>query len=114
MTAGPPAAACNDTAGAAFGLLPFLAAGITHKPAVGKKGKVDNKYVKTVNRGLSYLISKQGRDGAFPDGMYAHGLATITVCEAYGLTSDPNLKRHAQAAINYIVQAQDPAGGGWR
>ena len=104
----------NDTAGAAFGLLPFLAAGITHKPAVGKKAKVDNKYVKTVNRGLSYLLSKQGRDGAFPDGMYAHGLATITVCEAYGLTSDPNLKRHAQAAINYIVQAQDPDGGGWR
>ena len=104
----------NDTAGTAFGLLPFLAAGITHKPAAGKKGKVDNKYVKTVAQGLNYLLGKQGRDGSFPDGMYTHGLATIAVCEAYGLTSDPKLKRSAQLALNYIVAAQDPVGGGWR
>jgi hypothetical protein len=103
----------NDTAGAAFGLLPFLAAGITHKPSVGKKSK-DDIYVKTVRSALNYLLSKQNKDGSFPDGMYAHGLATIAVCEAYGLTSDPNLKRHAQAALNFVVQAQDPASGGWR
>src|SRR5207253_10617807 len=36
-----------DTAGAAFGLLPFLAAGITHK-ASGRA--LDDQYVKTVGR----------------------------------------------------------------
>ena len=103
----------NDIAGTAFGVLPFLAAGITHKPAAGKK-KADNLYVKTVARALNYLTVKQGRDGDFGGGMYAHGLATIAVCEAYGLTSDPTLKFVAQKAINFIVSAQDPAGGGWR
>src|SRR3954453_23692544 len=46
--------------------------------------------------------------------MYSHGLATIAMCEAYGLTSDPTLKASAQLAVNYIVTAQDRAGGGWR
>jgi hypothetical protein len=103
----------NDVAGAAFGVLPFLAAGITHKAATGKK-KADNIYIKTVAKALDFLMSKQGRDGDFGGGMYAHGLATIAICEAYGLTSDPRLKVSAQKAINFIVSAQDPAGGGWR
>jgi len=101
----------NDTAGAAFGLLPFLAAGITHKPS-GKPQ--DDQYVKTVQRAVAYLVSKQGKDGSFPGGMYAHGLASIAMCEIYGLTADPSLKRPAQAALLYIIQAQDPNGGGWR
>jgi hypothetical protein len=102
----------NDTAGAAFGLLPYLAAGITHKPSGRPQ---DDQYVKTVQRALSYLINKQStKDGSFPGGMYSHGLATIAMCEAYGLTADPMLKKPAQAALNYIIAAQDPQGGGWR
>jgi hypothetical protein len=46
--------------------------------------------------------------------MYSHGIATIAICEAYGLSSDPRLKVAAQKAINFIVSAQDLAGGGWR
>src|SRR5262245_12974878 len=46
--------------------------------------------------------------------MYSHGLATIAMCEAFGLTSDPSLKASAQAAINFIVSAQDEKSGGWR
>jgi hypothetical protein len=103
----------NDIAGTAFGLLPFLGAGRTHKPApAGEKEEV--KYQRTVEAGLRYLLSRQGRDGDFGGGMYAHGLATIAVCEAYGLTSDPQLKPHCQAAVEFIVKAQDPASGGWR
>src|SRR5262249_10879327 len=45
--------------------------------------------------------------------MYAHGLATIAVCEAYGMTSDPTLRASAQRALNYIRAAQSE-GGGWR
>ncbi len=100
----------NDIAATAFGLLPFLAAGITHKPY--KSSARD--YTKTVDGGLNYLLSKQSKDGAYSGDMYAHGIATIAMCEAYGLTSDPKLKQSAQRALNFIVSAQDTAAGGWR
>ena len=46
--------------------------------------------------------------------MYDHGLAAIALCECYGMSNDPALRPHAQAALNFIVDAQDPKGGGWR
>jgi hypothetical protein len=103
----------NDIAGTAFGLLPFLGAGKTHK-GDPEGTKAQYNYTKTVEAGLKYLMSKQNKEGDFGGGMYAHGLATITVCEAYGLTSDPVLKPVAQKAVDFIVKAQDPASGGWR
>jgi hypothetical protein len=97
----------NDIAGTAFGLLPLLGAGKTHKAK-------DNDFDKPIEKALGYLIRKQDRrNGNFGGGMYAHGLATIAICEAYGLTQDQNLRRPAQMAINYIVKAQHSAGG-WR
>ncbi len=97
----------NDIAGTAFGLLPLLGAGETHK-GTGK----NSRYAKNVERGLSYLLSKQGRDGFFGGGaLYAHGLATIAVCEAYGMTGDVRLKGPAQRALDYIASAQRDAGG---
>ncbi|MFL5242620.1 MAG: prenyltransferase/squalene oxidase repeat-containing protein [Gemmataceae bacterium] len=101
----------NDIGGTALGLLPFLGAGITHKKAAVKDPRFD--YTKNVYLGLKFLMSKQGADGYFGGGMYAHGLATIAVCEAYAMTSDPELKAHAQHAIDLIVKVQHP-GGGWR
>jgi hypothetical protein len=102
----------NDVAGTAFGVLPFLAAGITHKPvAADKKAVVD--YTKGVEGALKFLISKQDKSNGSLGGMYEHGLATIALCEAYGLTADPALKVAAQRALNYIVFAQHEAGG-WR
>src|SRR5262249_19611983 len=103
------AATRNDVAGTAFGLLPFLGAGMTHK-STGKEAL----YVKTVEKAINWLKRKQGQDGDFGGGMYAHGLATIAICEAYGLTSDATLKRNAQAALDFIVKAQDQTRGGWR
>ncbi|MCI0684994.1 MAG: terpene cyclase/mutase family protein [Gemmataceae bacterium] len=98
----------NDVAGAAFGLLPFLGAGKTHKSAK------DNPYDKPIEKALKYLIDKQDRrTGNFGGGMYGHGLATIAICEAYGLTQDPLLRRPAALAIKFIVAAQHD-GGGWR
>jgi hypothetical protein len=105
----------NDVAGTAFGLLPFLAAGQTHK-SPRKAQQVD--YSKGIKAALFWLIARQSKSGgdrgSYGGGMYAHGLATIAMCEAYGLTSDPTLKASAQSAINFIAAAQDPAGGGWR
>lgn len=97
----------NDIAGTAFGLLPFLGAGQTHK-GTGQKGSI---YTKNVERALTYLMSKQNKEGDFGGGMYSHGLASIAMCEAYGLTSDPRLKASAQKAINFIAKAQGGRGG---
>lgn len=96
----------NDIAGTAFGLLPLLGAGEHHLNPKARYGKHCEK-------GLKYLISKQGKDGNFGGGMYAHGLASIAMCEAYAMTSDARLKYPAQNALNYIRSAQHDAGG-WR
>ena len=96
----------NDIAATAFGLLPLLAAGETHKNPKAIYGK-------HVLSALKYLMSKQARDGSFGGGMYAHGLASIAMCEAYGMTSDPALRSSAQRALSYIRAAQSE-GGGWR
>jgi hypothetical protein len=64
--------------------------------------------MKTTNTDIGSLHEPGGR-------MYSHGLATIVLCEAFGMTDDrPFLMRPAQRAVNYIVFAQDPDGGGWR
>lgn len=100
--------AANDTAATAFGLLPFLAAGKTHKAAK------ENAHNIVVEKGLAFLLKKQNKkNGDLGGGMYAHGLAAMALCEAYGLTQDQNLRRPAQMAVNYIVNAQHD-GGGWR
>jgi hypothetical protein len=97
-----------DIAGTAFGLLPFLGAGHTHKPS--PRGMFDQN----VAKGLAYLIEKQNNKGDFGNGMYAQGLATLALCEAYALTKDDKLRRPTQRALDYIVWAQDDNGGGWR
>ena len=90
--------------------MPFLGAGQTQKP---DKANL-NDSSKTVKAGLGFLISKQGADGYFGGSMYSHGIATIAICEAYGMTFDPSLKSPAQRAIRFIESAQDAEGGGWR
>lgn len=100
----------QDIAATAFGLLPFLGAGETQKGNPDSHGK----YRKNVDRGLKYLMLKQSLSGDFSSGgaeMYAHGLATIAICEAYGLTSDPHLKGAAQRALNFIARSQSRQGG---
>lgn len=103
----------NDVAGTALGLLPLLAAGKTHKPAK------DNPYDKPIEKALNFLVRRQDPKSGFMGdksahhGIYGHGLASIVLCEAYGLTQDPKLRRPAQQAINYIVTNQHEQGG-WR
>ncbi len=104
---GPPA----RNAATSMALLPFLGAGQTHK---------EGKYKATVERGLAYLIKHMRVRSGMGDfmeaggNMYSHGLATITLCEAYAMTNDPGLLKPAQMALNFIAYAQDPVGGGWR
>jgi hypothetical protein len=92
-------------------LLPFLAADNTHQHGPHKQ---------TVRKAIIYLIrnmkmSKEGT-GTFeePGGrLYSHGIVTLALCEAYGMTGDDDLQKPAQAAVNHISYAQDPIGGGW-
>ncbi len=99
-------------AATAIALLPFLGRGMTHKH--------DGPYKKNIENGLYYLtraMKYQGQAGALYDSsgnMYGHGLAAIVLSEAYGMTHEKNLERPAQSALNFIVLAQDEAGGGWR
>ncbi|MFO1064250.1 MAG: hypothetical protein U0892_10330 [Pirellulales bacterium] len=100
-------------AATALALLPFLGAGQTH---------IEGSYKDTVKKGLAFLIANMKVNGAEQTGswhepggnMYSHGLASIAICEAYAMTRDPDLLQPAQLAINYIVAAQHPQGGGWR
>ncbi len=102
----------SDTGGTGLALLPFLAAG--HSPQSGK-------YQETVNRGLKFLLDRQKPDGDLmgPQDsahwrMYAHGIATIALCEAYGISKQADLKEPTQRALNFIVKSQNATTGGWR
>jgi Squalene-hopene cyclase C-terminal domain/Prenyltransferase and squalene oxidase repeat len=99
----------SDCAGTALGLLPFLAAGQTHE----SKGP----YQQNIKRGINWLISHQRPTGDLKAGpgsqMYSHGLATIALCEAYGMTQDQRVGYAAQAALNFIESGQNSEGG-WR
>ena len=101
----------SDTGGTALSLLAFLGSGVTHQ----KK----SDYQSNVDAGLRYLLVKQRADGALFDNtpggprMYVHGIATIVLCEAYGMSRDVRLKKPAQAAINFIAKSQNEDGG-WR
>lgn len=100
------------TGATGLALLCFLGAGNTHKKGV---------YMSQVNGGIKYLVDHiettslggwlQGTGQAT---MYVQGIGAIALCEAYVMSKDPALRRPAQLAIDFIVNAQDPEGGGWR
>ena len=100
-----------DPAATGLALLAFLGAGHTHKTG---------DYQQTVERGLSWLLNQQKTDGdLFPvetefAWFYSHGIASIAVCEAYGMTKDARLRDPAQRALEFIVASQHPEFGGWR
>lgn len=101
----------------AFGLLPFLGAGIT--PKQGKK-----EYRNVVEKGLKFLV-KNGRptpqgisymdvgDLGRYGGMYHQGITALVLCEAAAMTNDSSVKKAAQGAIDFISWAQT-FDGGWR
>src|SRR5262249_15795740 len=102
----------SDTAATGLALLPLLGAGYIHT--------VKSKHQEAVRRGLEWLVEHQQPDGDLfmgPPGMaymYSHAIAAMAICEGLGLSGDPKLQKAAQRAIQFIVNAQDPVGGGWR
>jgi hypothetical protein len=108
----PQTAMESDTAATGLALLPLLGAGYIHT--------VKSRHQGAIRRGLEALVRNQRSDGdLFVGGggmsyLYSHAIASMALCEAYGLSRDPKLKKPAQRAINFIANAQSPEGGGWR
>ncbi|NQT39708.1 MAG: hypothetical protein HQ581_19585 [Planctomycetes bacterium] len=102
-----------DTAATGLALLSYLGFGYTH---------IEQKYRDQVRHGIDWLVTHQEDNGDLfsraggnaGTRFYSHGIATIALCEAYGMTRDPDLREPAQKAIQYIVDSQDPKHGGWR
>ena len=105
----------SDSAATGLALLSFLGAGYHHK---------DDKYQEHVQNGIDFLVQHQRQDGDLyidqdanssrSAWLYSHGIATIALCEAYGMTQDPRLRNPAQKALNFIAEAQHATRGGWR
>ena len=100
----------SDAAATSLALMPYLGAGQTH---------LQGRYQQEVAQGLRWMLQKQKPDGSLSHGnsgnpqMYAHGQATIVLCEAFALTGDENFRRPAQKAVDFIVKSQG-RDGGWR
>ncbi|MCA9167499.1 MAG: hypothetical protein KDB23_07510 [Planctomycetales bacterium] len=105
----------SDTGATGLCLLSFLGAGYHHR---------GDKYRDVVHAGLQNLVDHQKPDGDLyvPQDagsnrsawLYSHAIASIALCEAYGMTQDPELLEPAQRAIDFIVSAQHRQRGGWR
>jgi hypothetical protein len=105
----------SDTAATGLALLSFLGAGHDH---------FDGPHRDTVRRGLEFLLAVQKPDGDLylPSDdlsnscawLYSHGIASIALCEAVGMTGDPRVKPAAEKACGFIAASQHPTRGGWR
>ncbi len=104
----------GDTASTGLVLLAFLGAGYTH---------TDGKYQEVLQKALKWLVSRQQADGRLYSAagdrnaftrFYGHGLASIALCEAYGMTRDPVLREAGEKAVAFIARSQHPQYGGWR
>jgi hypothetical protein len=100
-----------DSAATGLSLLAYLGAGYTH---------LDETHRDVVRHGIQWLTRHQKPDGDLFIGgsaathFYSHGIAAMALCEAYGMTQDPELREPAQRAVQFIAASQDPLRGGWR
>jgi hypothetical protein len=108
-------------------LLCYLGAGFGHN---ARQSVVDTFRAKKIELGkdvvlpgLKWLVEHQQPDGSFTDptlrSLYNDSLATLALCEAYGLSQNKLWKEPAQRAINFLCSAQksNPNGTGkwgWR
>jgi hypothetical protein len=106
----------SDTAATSLAVMAFLSAG--HVPGEGPHGPA-------VEKGIRWVLAQQqesgflGPPGGF--GMYQHGISTLMLAEAVGMTDDAALSRKIskalEKAVRMTLQAQRRVGlsaGGWR
>ena len=97
----------NKVAMTGLAILTFLAHG--EKPGESKE------FGYTVQKALQFLMDEQarGKSGLYTTSGngYAHAIATYAMCEAYGMTMNPNVKESADKALEIIIKGQHPSGG---
>jgi hypothetical protein len=95
--------------------LAFMGEGESWLEEGGKK----SPHGEHVKKAIKWLIDKQNQgngcigptSGDAVHFMYNHGLATLALCEAAGLSGDEFLRGAAQKGVNYIVKTQSKDGG---
>jgi len=105
----------SNTAATGLCLLAFQGAGYTHR---------QHQHAVTISRGIEFLLNQQQTNGDLyvPEdavsnqnvAFYSHGIAALALCEAYGMTQDPDLKEPAQRCLDFVISTQHTERGGWR
>ena len=93
----------NKVAMTSMAVLTFL--------AHGEKPGESVEFGATVQKALEYLIGTQNKENGRIPGNYEHPIATYALCEAYGMTLNPNVKTAAEKALVPIIKGQHPTGG---
>ena len=96
----------HPVANTALALMAFMVKG--HMPERPPYGTV-------MSKGVEYLL-KAGADNAgyMGSSMYEHGLATLALSEAWGMSSrSEKIREGLKKAVNVILKSQSPHGG-WR
>ena len=92
-------------------LLAFLGHGCTDREP--------QEFAGTVRKALDYMMNTQAPDGSFGvqgsndriGRMYAHGICTLAMCEAYGMMQNPKFKEVAEKALQFTYANQNANGG---
>ena len=83
--------------------------------AHGEKPGDSPEFGDTVQKALEYLIAEQDKTGGGlftkAGNGYAHAIATYAMCEAYGMTMNPNVKAAADKGLEVVINGQHPSGG---
>ncbi|HZV01645.1 MAG TPA: prenyltransferase/squalene oxidase repeat-containing protein, partial [Planctomycetota bacterium] len=109
-----------DVGNTGLALLAFLGAGFTpqnHETYIDPVTKKPVSFGDTVRKATQWLIDKENADGCIRstagEMMYNQAIATLALCEAYGLTNAVSYCAPAQRAVNFLTQVQN-YGLGWR
>ena len=109
---GPPNG--SSLASTALAMLTYLA----HGEYPGSPSPYRKDFGPVVEKGVQWLVDSlsTGSDGVprmkGADGNeYAFLIATYALCEAYGMTKNPNCKEVAMVTLKRIIDGQSPTGG---
>lgn len=94
----------NKAAMTGLAVLTFLAHGEI-------PGANNPEFGSSVQRGIEYLIRIQNAGSGRISSSYSHAIATYALCEASGMTMNPNVKDAADKAVYVLVNGQNPTGG---
>ncbi len=86
-------------------LMSFMLKG--HFPDKGEHGKM-------LDKGLKYLLKRLKSGGGYTGGsMYEHGLTTLALSEAWGMSQRKDIRDALKKAVDVILRSQNSQGG-WR